>query len=142
MPRGWIYIAEFGIRQMAPDPRSVVASVGLGQDMLGEEDTLVEYIDKQKELIVAQLKGAAIAGPQPVPFSGSEEAQLVFVRHSVESVGNILHAQTYVRHGKWLGIVTLTTLEAEVRAVRPDYDAFVKGLYISPSAATEPVGTV
>ena len=142
MPRGWIYIADFGIRQMAADPRAVVASVGLGQDTMEPESTLVQYIDKQKEMIVGQLKGAAIAGPQPVPFAGAEEAQLVFVRHAIESVGNVLHAQTYVRQGEWLGIVTLTALEAEVRTVRPDYDAFVKGLYISPPAATGPAGTV
>jgi hypothetical protein len=37
-----------------------------------------------------------------------------------------------VRLGIWVGIVTLTTLEAQLRAVRPDYEAFMKGLRISP----------
>jgi hypothetical protein len=44
----------------------------------------------------------------------------------------MLHAQTYARLGNWVGIVTLTTLEAQLKAVRPDYEAFLKGLHISP----------
>ena len=72
------------------------------------------------------------AGPQATSFAGAEEAQLLFVRHSADSAGNMLHAQTYVRLGIWVGIVTLTTLEAQLRAVRPDYEAFMKGLRISP----------
>jgi len=31
----------------------------------------------------------------------------------------------------------LTTLEAQVSAVRPDYDAFVKGLRINPQPPSE-----
>jgi hypothetical protein len=72
-------------------------------------------------------------------MQGAEEAYLFFVRHTVVAVGNMLHAQTYVRVGAWLGIVTLTTLEAQLKAVRPDYDAFVKGLRIDPPSI-DPAG--
>ena len=34
----------------------------------------------------------------------------------------------------------LTSMEAEVRAVRPDYDAFVKGLQIQPEPEGEQAG--
>jgi hypothetical protein len=50
----------------------------------------------------------------------------------------MLHAQTYVRSGLWIGIITLTTLEEQLRAVRPDYDAFVKGLRIREQRMNEP----
>jgi hypothetical protein len=137
MPRGWIYVANFGIRQMTMDARAVVASVGLGQDTLSAESKVVEYIEKQKKLIESSLKDAKFAGPQAIVFPGAEEGQLLFVRHTMDAVGNMLHAQTYVRLGDWLGIVTLTTLEAQVSAVRPDYDAFVKGLRINPQPPSE-----
>jgi hypothetical protein len=78
------------------------------------------------------LKEAKFAGPQATAFAGADEAHLLFIRHSVDPVGSMLHAQTYVRLGDWVGIITLTTLEAQLRAVRPDYEAFVKGLRISP----------
>jgi hypothetical protein len=137
MPRGWIYVANFGIRQMTMDARAVAASVGLGQDTLSTESKVADYIEKQKELIGGRLKEAKFAGPQVIAFPGVEEGQLRFVRHTLDAVGNMLHAQTYVRLGDWLGIVTLTTLEAQVSAVRPDYDAFVKGLRINPQPPSE-----
>ena len=106
-------------------PGAVTASVGVGQDSLRAESGLAEYIEKQKTLIGGHLKEVKFAGPQAIAFPGADEAQLLFVRHNVDSVGSMLHAQTYARLGLWLGIITLTALEAQLRAVRPDYDAFV-----------------
>jgi hypothetical protein len=139
MPAGWLYVTGFGIRQMTMAAGGIAASVGLGEDSLGAEDTIAEYIEKQKELIGSYLKEAKFAGPQATAFPGADEAHLLFVRHSVDKAGNMLHAQTYVRLGEWVGIITLTAQEAQLRAVRPDYDAFVKGLHILPKPANEPV---
>ena len=138
MPAGWLYVADFGIRQMPMAAGTIVASVGVGQDTLNAESDLAEYIEKQKKLIGNHLKEAKFAGPQATAFAGADEAQLLFVRHHVDSAGSMLHAQTYVRLGHWLGIVTLTALEEQLRAVRADYEAFVKGLRISPERANEP----
>jgi hypothetical protein len=138
MPGGWIYIEGFGIRQMTMDARAIAAAVGLGQDTLSSESGLGEYIGKQKELIGSYLKEAKFAGPQATAFNGADEAQLLFVRHNAPSVGSMLHAQTYMRLGKWLGIVTLTTLEVQLKGVRADYETFLKGLHISPQRTDEP----
>lgn len=116
---------------------SVSASVGLGQETLSSDSSLDEYIEKQKKMIVSHLKEATFAGPQAAAFPGADEARLLFVRHNATSVGSMLHAQTYVRLGRWLGIITLTVVEEQVRAVRPDYEAFVKGLHISPEPAVD-----
>jgi len=132
MPAGWLYVSGFGIRQMTAAAGTIAASVGVGQDALASENGLGEYIEKQKKLIGNYLKETKFAGPQATAFAGADEAQLLFVRHRVEPAGNMLHAQTYVRLGNWVGIVTLTTLEAQLKAVRPDYEAFVKGLRIGP----------
>jgi hypothetical protein len=134
VPQGWIFVADFGIRQMPPDlrtdPRTVSANVALGQDAIEAPDALAAYIDKQAALIQAHLTDAKTAGPQPMTFPGAEEAYLLFVRHRPAGAPDMLHAQTYVRLGLWVGIITLTTPEAQLKAVRPDYDAFVKGLRI------------
>jgi hypothetical protein len=137
IPAGWIYVADFGVRQMPMAPGTVSASVGVGQDLLSSESGLAEYIEKQKTLIGNHLKDVKFAGPQATAFQGADEAQLLFVRHHA-SVGSMLHAQTYARLGLWSGIITLTALEAQLRAVRPDYDAFVKGLRILPEPVSEP----
>jgi hypothetical protein len=136
LPAGWIYIAGFGIKQMTATPGTVAASVGVGQDKLENESGMAEYLDKQLKLIEGRLTEVKCAGPQAIAFAGADEAQLLFVRHTMAS-GSMLHAQTYVRVGRWLGIVTLTTLEAQLRAVRPDYDAFVRGLRIGPPGADD-----
>jgi hypothetical protein len=130
LPGGWIFVADFGIRQMMHDHRAISANVSLGQDTLEKPDALAEYIAAQGQLIESHLVEAKTAGPQPMQFAGAEEACLYFVRHRPEGAPDMLHAQTYVRVGLWVGIITLTTPEAQLRAVRPDYDAFVKGLRI------------
>ena len=132
LPAGWRYIADFGIRQMTTTPNAIAANVALGQDALDSADGLEGYIKKQAKLIEGRFLGAKIAGPQAVAFAGAEQASLLFVRHRPGAVGDMLHAQTYVRVGLWVGIVTLTTLETQLREVRPDYDAFMKGLRILP----------
>jgi len=136
MPGGWLYAADFGIRRMSMNAGQAGASVGLGQDTLSTDSGLAEYIEKQKKLIEGHLRDARFAGPQATSFTGADEAQLLFVRHNVPSLGSMLHAQTYVRLGRWVGIITLTTQEAQLRTVRPDYEAFVKGLRISPEQAS------
>ena len=137
MPAGWIFVADFGIRQIVRDSRAVAASVGVGQDTLKSAGELAEYMEKQKKLIGNHLKEARIAGPQATAFAGADEAHLLFVRHTVATAGSMLHAQTYVRVGLWLGIITLTTLEDQVKAVRADYDVFVKGLRIRQDVGSE-----
>jgi hypothetical protein len=127
-----VYVADFGIRQMVPDPRTIAANVTLGQDMLAAPDALAEYIKTQAKLIGEHLMEAKTAGPQPMTFAGAAEAYLFFVRHRPAGAPDMLHAQTYVRLGLWVGIITLTTPEAQLKTVRPDYDAFVKGLRILP----------
>lgn len=138
MPVGWIFVAGFGIRQMTRVAGTTGASVGVGQDTLSSEGSLAEYIEKQMKLIGSHLPEAKFAGPQVTAFPGADEAHLLFVRHNIVSVGVMLHAQTYVRLGNWLGIITLTSPEAQLREVRMDYDAFVKGLRIGSHGASEP----
>ncbi len=136
MPAGWLYVANFGMRKMAMEAGPVGASVGLGQDTLTSENGLAGYIEQQKKLIESHLSEAKFAGPQATAFTGAEEAQLLFIRHNVSAVGSMLHAQTYVRLSHWLGIVTLTVPEAQLRTVRPDYEAFLKGLRIGAERAS------
>jgi hypothetical protein len=138
MPGGWIYVTDFGIRQMTRDARAVAASVGVGQDTLSSESGLSKYIEQQMKLIGGHLKEAKFAGPQATAFPGADEALLLFVRHNAATVGSMLHAQTYVRLGLWLGIITLTTLEEQLKAVRPDYEAFLKGLRIRQQPTNAP----
>ncbi len=129
LPGGWMFVANFGIKQML---QRTPANITLGEDMLPEEGGLQAYIAAQAKLINHHLLLPRMAGPQSMPFPGAEEAYLFFVRHTPDGAGNMLHVQRYVRSGNWVGIITLTTPEDNLSAVRPDYEAFVKGLRILP----------
>jgi len=119
-----------GIREMAQAEGTPKASVALGQDSLEGAETLQEYISRQKGLILNYLKGASIAGPQASSFAGSDEAFLVIYRHLSPDGVSILQAQTYVRSGTWVGIITLTAGESRLSTIKPAYEGFLRGLNI------------
>ena len=133
-PPGWMFVPGFGIRQMPVGQSRVMANVGLGEDAAGGLP-LAEYIGKQTQMMEQHLKDAKVAGPQVTAFAGAEEALLLMVRHAPPSAESMLHVQIYIRVGDWVGIVTLTAAETQVREVRPAYDYFVKGLRIRAGAA-------
>ena len=134
-PAGLMFMSDFGIRQMQSHAGAVTSNVCLGQDAIESAEAFAPYIERQKTMIAAHLKEAKLAGPQPTQFASGDEAFLVAARHTVGAVGNMLHAQTYIRQGNWVGIITLTVLESQLKDARPAYDAFVKGLRIGPPAA-------
>jgi hypothetical protein len=137
LPGGWMFISKFGIKQMVADPQAIAANVSLGEDTLSAPDGLQAYIATQIILIQSHLLMPKIAGPQLMSFPGADEAYLFFVRHTPEGAQNMIHVQQYVRAGLWVGIVTLTTLEAQLQAVRPAYESFVKGLRIIQAQQTQ-----
>jgi hypothetical protein len=138
VPAGWQFLEGFGIRQDIAEPGYIISNISLVEDSLPPDKTLTEYVEKQCELINKNHKEVKLAGPQPMPFPNSEEAVMLLVRHRVKDVIDMLHVQNYVRVGTWIGIITLTAPEPQLRVLRPDHDAFMKGLYIlsDPSAGT------
>ena len=132
LPHGWNFLPGFGIRQITTDASQIAANVSLGEDKLPDENGLPEYIAVQAKLIQGNVKNAKIAGPQPSSFPGAEQAFLFMVRHNPDGLADMLHVQTYVRVGLWVGIVTLTTVESYLKHVRPDYEGFLKGVRILP----------
>jgi hypothetical protein len=116
----------------------IAASVGVAEDKLPEDELLGMYIGKQVQMIQQHFQHAKLAGPQPGAFPGADESQLLMVRHAPPDADVILHVQTYVRVGNWIGIVTFTTAESQLREVRPSYEIFLKGLRILPEQPTQP----
>ena len=130
LPAGWLFVPNFGIRQITTSSNQIAANVSLGEDKLADEAGLAEYISGQAKLIESHIKNARMAGPQPSTFAGAEQAFLFMVRHNPDGIADMLHVQTYVRVGLWVGIVTLTTVESYLKQVRPEYEGFLKGLRI------------
>lgn len=98
--------------------------------MLDRENTLSAYIQAQAKMLGQYLSSPRMAGPQSTSFHQGDEAALFLVRHASDETSSMLHAQTYVRFGRWGGIVTLTTSDSALKTVRPDYDILLKGLQV------------
>jgi hypothetical protein len=132
LPQGWAVIYGFGIRQVFPSSQMILANVSLGQDDIPSPEEFSAYVESQVKLIQETLNVPRIAGPQPTAFPGSDEACLMLVRHTPPGIEPVIHVQTYVRIGTWVGIITLTSSEDQLRVVRPYSDQFVQGLRVLP----------
>ena len=132
LPQGWSVVYGFGIRLIGSGPQSIVPNVGLGEDNLGTEDEFEQYLAKQTKLIQGRLTDPKIAGPQPTAFPECDEARLILVLHTPPGMEPIVHVQTYVRVGSWVGVITLTASQEQLQSVRPYSDQFTQGLRIIP----------
>jgi hypothetical protein len=138
LPQGWAVIYGFGIRQAFPASQMILANVSLGQDDIASAEDFPAYVDSQVKMIQETLNVPKIAGPQPTAFPGADEACLLLVRHTPPGIEAVIHVQTYVRMGTWVGIITLTSSEDQLRTVRPYSDQFTQGLRVLPPQPTMP----
>lgn len=130
IPYGWTWIPEFGIQKRSEGV--VPSNVYLREDQLLAGDRLELYIKAQITLMKRTFMEPMIAGPAPLAFPDAAEAAMLMLKHKAMHQVTVFQVQHYVRSGKWIGIVTLTTLESELLKVRPDFDQFMKLLRIEP----------
>jgi hypothetical protein len=79
------------------------------------------------------FKEPVIAGPAPSQFPGAQDCALLMLKHQPMNQMSVIQVQHYMRNDRWIGIVTLTTLQTELLKVRPDFEQFLKLLRIAPS---------
>ena len=132
LPPGWMLVPGFGARQIGDNTQFVICNIGLSYDPLPQDKTLLEYIARQREMLLGKFPAAKFAGPQPVPFQNAEEAYMLLIRHAARDGVEMLHVQHYVRVADWIGVVTFTAPEQMLRTVRPDHELFLRGLRILP----------
>lgn len=139
IPIGWTWVAGFGIQRNAENvPPS---NVHLQEDQLLAGDQLTLYIQTQITIMKRTFKDPTIAGPAPSQFPGADDCAMLMLKHQSLNQVSVFQVQHYVRSNRWIGIVTLTTLESELLKVRPEYEQFLKLLRIAPeeSAPTAPI---
>lgn len=60
---------------------------------------------------------------------------MLMLRHKPLDQVSVFQVQHYMRSKRWIGIVTLTTLESELLKIRPEFEQFLKMLRIAPEEA-------
>jgi hypothetical protein len=109
IPFGWNWIAGFGIQRGGENVAP--SNVYLKEDELLAGNQLILYIQAQITVMQRTFKDPAIAGPVPAQFPGAEDCAMLMLRHQPLHQVSVFQVQHYVRSNRWIGIVTLTTLE-------------------------------
>jgi hypothetical protein len=130
IPSGWTWIAGFGIQRSVEN--APPSNVHLQEDQLLAGDQLTLYIQAQITIMKRTFKDPAVAGPVPSQFSGADDCAMLMLKHQPLNQVSVFQVQHYVRSNRWIGIVTLTTLESELLKVRPQFEQFLKLLRIAP----------
>ena len=129
IPFGWKWIEGFGIQRSAEN--ITPSNVSLQEDELLAGDQLVLYIQAQIAIMKRTFKDPVIAGPAPSKFPGAQDCAMLMLKHQPMNEVSVIQVQHYMRNERWIGIVTLTTLETELLKVRPDFEQFLKLLRIT-----------
>jgi len=129
IPFGWRWIESFGIQRSVENVTP--SNIYLQQDELLAGDQLVLYIQAQIAIMKRTFKDPVIAGPAPSTFPGAQDCAMVMLKHQPLNQMSVIQVQHYMRNERWIGIVTLTTLETELLKVRPDFEQFLKLLRIA-----------
>jgi hypothetical protein len=130
IPSGWTWIPGFGIQQSGETVPP--GNVHLQEDQLLAGDQLTLYIQAQITIMRRTFKDPAIAGPVPSQFPGVDDCAMLMLKHQPMNQVSVFQVQHYMRSNRWIGIVTLTTLESELLKVRPQFEQFLKLLRIAP----------
>jgi hypothetical protein len=131
IPFGWTWIPDFGIQKTGEN--TIPSNVYLKEDALLAGNQLSPYIQTQITLMKRTFLDPTIAGPAPLQFPNADEAGMLMLKHQPMNQITVIQVQHYIKSGNWIGIATLTTTEAELLKVRPDFEQFMKLLRIAPT---------
>jgi hypothetical protein len=131
IPFGWKWVDGFGIQRTGDNVTP--SNVHLQEDELLAGDQLVLYIQAQIAIMKRAFKDPVIAGPAPSQFPGAQDCAMLMLKHQPMNQMAVIQVQHYMRIERWIGIVTLTTLDTELLKVRPDFEQFLKLLRIAPA---------
>lgn len=132
VPDQWTAEGEFGIQRNAPDgfPSSAIVT----EEPLGNGISLQEYVEAQLAMLRQWLREPQIDAAMPPTIRGADEAIAVEVRYKTKEGQGVFYRRVYARAGRRVGVLTLTTLQAELAQVRPAFETIVAGAWFKPAA--------
>lgn len=129
IPSGWQIQEGLGIQQDIKD--AFPSNIGAMEEPLGPGLTLQQYVEAQTKMFREYLREPKIDAALPPSIPGSTENQALEVRYSTKDGPSIYLHRVYVRSGSVIGVLTLTTLEKDLSAIRPTYDSILSTISFS-----------
>jgi predicted component of type VI protein secretion system len=124
IPEKWEIQQEFGLQRNAAGefPSSLAASEeGLGGI------TLQQFVESQISMLRQYLRDPKIEPMMPPRVGGAEESMAVDVRHSTKDGKELVYRRIYARSGSSVGVLTVTTLAADLPQVLESLQPLLDG---------------
>jgi pSer/pThr/pTyr-binding forkhead associated (FHA) protein len=129
IPNGWQIQEGFGIQQIVKG--AFPASIGATEEPLGPGLTLQHYVNAHIKMFSESLRDPKINVAVPLVIHGSEETVALEIHYAPKEGPSIFFRRDYARRGSLLGVLTLTTLEKDLPAIRPAYDSVLSTISFS-----------
>jgi pSer/pThr/pTyr-binding forkhead associated (FHA) protein len=121
IPERWQIQEGLGIQQIVKG--AFPASIGVMEEPLAPGTTLATYVEAHTKMFREHLPEPKIDVAALPNVRGAEEAVALDIRFTIKDGAAVYWRRVYARSGATLGVLTLTTLEKDLSAVRPLYDS-------------------
>ena len=123
-PPEWHVQEGFGLQQSGHEdfPSSLAAS----EEFLGGI-TLQQFVESQISLLRGYLRDTQIEPSMPPLVGGADETMAMDVRHSTNDGRQLVYRRIYARSGASVGVLTVTTLAANLPQVLQSLQALLDG---------------
>jgi pSer/pThr/pTyr-binding forkhead associated (FHA) protein len=129
IPERWQIQEGLGIQQVIKD--AFPSSIGATEEPLGPGLTLQHYVNAHIKMLSESLRDPKINVAVPPVIHGSEETVALEIHYTPKEGPSIFFRRDYARRGSVLGVLTLTTLEKDLPAIRPAYDSVLSTISFS-----------
>lgn len=123
-PEKWQIQEEFGLQRTGDD--AFPSSVAVSEELLGGI-TLQQFVESQISMLRQYLRDPKIEPTMPPKVGGAEESMAVDVRHSTKDGRELVYRRIYARSGASVGVLTVTTLAAELPQVLQSLQPLLDG---------------
>jgi pSer/pThr/pTyr-binding forkhead associated (FHA) protein len=123
-PAEWQVQEGFGLQQSGHEefPSSVAAT----EELLGGI-TLQQFVESQISMLRGYLRNAKIEPTMPPSVGGADESMAMDVRHSTKDGRELVYRRIYARSGSSVGVLTVTTLAADLPQVLQSLQPLLEG---------------
>lgn len=123
-PAEWQVQEGFGLQQSGHEefPSSVAAT----EELLGGI-TLQQFVESQISMLRGYLRDPKIEPTMPPRVGGADESMAMDVRHSMKDGRELVYRRIYARSGSSVGVLTVTTLAADLPQVLESLQPLLDG---------------
>lgn len=123
-PAEWLVQEGFGLQQAGHE--EFPSSVAVTEELLGGI-SLQQFVESQISMLRGYLRDPKIEPTMPPRVGGADESMAMDVRHSMKDGRELVYRRIYARSGASVGVLTVTTLAADLPQVLLSLQPLLEG---------------